>query len=247
LNYENTIICDECENVIPNLPDDSVDMIVTSPPYNVNLGKNKYNSHEYDQYDDNKKHDSYITWLCGILNSFGPKLKIGGRVCININDGKNGRIPTCSDLIQGLNYKPFAHIVWDKGHTSNRTAWGSWLSPSMPSFPTPFERILVFSKGEYKLQYKGETDLEREEFIQWANSIWRFKPENRKNHPAPFPLELPKRLIKMLSWKDAFIVDPFNGSGTTTLACKMFGRRYLGIDLSEEYCTDARDRIDEYD
>ena len=231
------------------LLEDEIDLIVTSPPYNVDLGNNKYNKKPYDLYNDNKDHKEYIEWLNDIFTLTYGKLKSGGRVCINIGDGKNGAVPTHSDIIQmmvNIGYIPMTIIVWDKCQTSNRTAWGSYLSPSSPSFPRPFEYILVFAKENKKLQYKGKTDLTREEFIEYSNGLWKFAPENRQKkfgHPAMFPEELAKRCIKMFSWTNALIVDIFNGAGTTTKVAKDLSRKYIGFDLSEKYCEIAESRL----
>lgn len=246
----NSLICGDCIEVMKDIDDNSIDLTVTSPPYNVDLGNNKYKKAGYDIYNDNKEHEEYIDWLRDIFKVVFDKTKYGGRVAINLNDGKNGSIPTSSDVIQfmtkDIGWTPMAHIIWNKNTTSNRTAWGSWLSPSCPSFPTPFERILIFGKGTKKLSYKGETDLERDEFIKWANSVWTFAPERnmkKLGHNAMFPEELPKRLIKMLTWKEALVLDPFVGLGTTCLVAKRLGRDYIGIDISEEYIKRATERI----
>lgn len=242
----------DCLELIPEIKDRSVDLVITSPPYNVNLGDNKYNKSPYDLYNDNKEHHKFIEDIGKVTQVFTDKLKIGSRVVINIGDGKNGSVPTSSDIIQVMvkqGYIPMTHIIWDKSQVGNRTSWGSWLSPSCPSFPTPFEHILVFGYKDKKIQYKGETDLERDEFIEWSLALWRFAPENKMKsfgHPAMFPEELPKRLIKMLSYKDAVVVDPFNGAGTTTLVSHKLGRRYIGFDLSSEYCSIAQNRIFDY-
>ncbi len=127
-------------------------------------------------------------------------------------------------------------------------SWGSWLSPSAPSFPKPFEYIMVFAKDSNKLQYEGETDLTKKEFIDWSLALWSIAPEkNMKKigHPAVFPLALPYRLIKMLSWKNSLILDPFNGAGTTGVACKKLNRNYIGIELSQKYCDITKKRIKE--
>ena len=137
-------------------------------------------------------------------------------------------------------------IIWNKNQASPRTAWGSFNSPSCPSFPTPFEYILVFAKDNKKLQWKGETDLTKEEFIDWSLALWTFAPETRQKkigHPAMFPEELPKRLIKMFSWKGALVVDPFMGSGTTAVACVNTNRNYIGFELDKHYCEIANERI----
>ena len=135
----------------------SIDMVVTSPPYNVDLGKNKYNKNPYNLYNDNKQHQQYIAWLGNIFESLYSKIVVGGRVCINIGDGKNGAIPTSSDIIQFMKdftYLPLTHIIWNKSQIGSRTAWGSFNSPSSPSFPTPFQHILVFCKESRKLSKK---------------------------------------------------------------------------------------------
>lgn len=248
-NYE--IINSKCEDAIPLLEDNSIDLTVTSPPYNVDLGNNKYNKSPYNLYNDNQEHTDYINWLENVFKSIYPKMKTGGRVCINIGDGRNGAVCTHSDIIQfmtkKLNYILMSTIIWDKHQVANRCAWGSFQSPSSPSFPCPFEYIMIFSKENTKLQNKEETDLTKTEFTKWAYGIWSIAPETRmKNmgHPAMYPIELPLRLIKMLSWKSGTVLDPFSGSGTTGVACKITGRRYIGIEMSEEYCKIAKNRID---
>jgi len=238
------------EDAIPELDDNSIDLVVTSPPYNVDLGNNKFNDNPYDLYNDNKDHEEYIAWLKDLFEKLYPKIKSGGRVCINIGDGANGRVPTHSDIIhfmtKELNYLPMANIIWNKSQIGNRTAWGSFASPSCPSFPKPFEYIMVFAKDNMKLQYKGETDLTNKQFINWAFSIWNITGETKMKeigHPAMFPVEIPYRLIKMLSWKDATVLDIFNGAGTTGVACEQLGRKYIGIELSKKYCDLTVDRF----
>ena len=226
-----------------------IDLVVTSPPYNVDLGNNKYNKSPYDLYNDNKDHQEYIGWLRNIFSMLREKLVVGGRICINIGDGKNGQIPTSSDIIQfmkELKYIPMTHIIWDKSQIGSRLAWGSFMSPSSPSFPTPFEHILVFCKENKKLQIKGKTDLTKEEFIAWSLALWKFMPENRQKkigHAAMFPEELPKRLIKMFTYIGAVIYDPFMGAGTTALVAKRLNRNYIGSEISAEYCAIAENRL----
>jgi site-specific DNA-methyltransferase (adenine-specific) len=240
------------ENVIPKLDDDSIDLVITSPPYNVDLGNNKFNESPYDLYKDNKSHADYIVWLKDLFEKLYPKLKSGGRVCINIGDGQNGRVPTHSDIIHfmthELNYLPMANIIWNKSQIGNRFAWGSFASPSAPSFPKPFEYIMVFAKEHMKLQSKGETDIDPEEFKKWAFSVWNMTAETKMKkigHPAMFPVELPYRLIKMLSWTNATVLDIFNGAGTTGVACEKLGSKYIGIEMSKKYCDLTAKRIKE--
>jgi site-specific DNA-methyltransferase (adenine-specific) len=227
------------------LEDNIIDLTVTSPPYNVSLGDNKYNDFGYDTYSDDLPHDKYISWLKEVFATVYSKTKSGGRCVVNIGDGKNGSIPTHAHIInfmEDIGWNTFTTIIWDKKNVSNRCAWGSWLSPSSPSFPKPFEYILIFYKDIKKLQWKGETDLEKQEFIDWAYGLWEF-PGTKTWHPAPFPEELPMRCIKMLSWKNSLIADPFAGSGTTLKVAKKLGRNYWGCDISEDYVLRTREEL----
>lgn len=239
----------DCVEGLQQLDDNSIDLVVTSPPYNVDLGNNKYNKNPYDLYNDNRSHQNYLGWMKDILYILYRKIKTGGRICINIGDGKNGSIPTSSDFIQimvGMNYIPYTHIIWNKSQVGARTAWGSFNSPSSPSFPTPFEHILIFAKGSKKLQYKGISDLGKQEFIDWSLALWEFPPETRQSkigHPAMFPEELPKRCIKMLSWVGAVVLDPFAGVGTTLRVAKQLNRKYIGFEISKDYCEIAKSII----
>lgn len=240
----------DCLEVIDTLDDDSIDCLITSPPYNVNLGHNKHNKNMYNTYDDNKEYPDYLAWLTAIFKSVKPKMKQGGRICINIGDGKNGQLPTHSDIIQfmtaELEYTMVATVIWNKNQIGARTAWGSWMSPSCPSYPTPFEYILIFSNGSRSLQHKGETDLTKEEFITYANALWTFSPEHKMKdigHPAVFPVELPKRLIKMNTYIGDTVLDPFMGSGSTGVACKMLNRNFIGIEIDKKYFGIAKERI----
>jgi site-specific DNA-methyltransferase (adenine-specific) len=253
MNNTVDIILGKSEEKIPTLLDSSIDLVVTSPPYNVDLGNNKFNESPYDLYNDNKSHAEYISWLKDIFQKIYVKLRSGGRVAINIGDGKNGAVPTHADIIHfmthDLKYIPMANIIWEKSQISNRFSWGSFSSPSSPSFPKSFEYIMVFAKENNKLQTAGETDLSPQEFKAWALSVWKIAPEKsmkKIGHPAMFPIDLPIRLIKMLSWKNATVLDPFNGAGTTGVACKKLQRNYIGIEMSQKYIDISWDRINNY-
>jgi site-specific DNA-methyltransferase (adenine-specific) len=243
---------EDCIYTLKNrIEDDSIDLTITSPPYNVDLGNNKLNKNPYDLYNDNKEHQEYIDWLENIFSLIYKKTKYGGRCVINIGDGKNGAVPTHTDItyfMKNMGWIPMSHIIWDKNQVGNRTAWGSFLSPSSPSFPCPYEHILVFGKGNKKLQWKGETDLTKEEFIEYAYGIWKFAPETKMKkigHPAMYPEELPKRCIKMLSWKDSLIYDPFSGAGTSAIVAKKLGRKFIGSEISEEYYNISINRLND--
>lgn len=245
----NKIYNEDCLTTIERMPEDFLDLTVTSPPYNVDLGNNKFNKNPYDLYNDNKNHKKYIEWLRSIFKGIYDKTKVGGRCVINIGDGQNGRVPTHSDIIQfmthDLKWIPMFVIIWDKNSVSSRTSWGSFHSPSSPSFPSPFEYVLGFAKGSRKIQWKGETDLKKQEFIDWSLAKWTFSGESSKRvgHPAPFPLDLPLRCIKMLTWIGSTVYDPFSGSGTTAFACFENGRNYIGSEISEEYYNKSLERL----
>lgn len=247
---ENKIFNEDNLVTLGNMPENYLDLTVTSPPYNVNLGKNKYNNNPYDLYNDNKPHKDYISWLREVFSQIYIKTKKGGRCVINVGDGENGKVATHSDIIQmmkEIGWIPMATIIWEKNNVSSRTAWGSFNSPSSPSFPTPFEYILVFAKETLKIQEKGETDLEKQEFVDWSLSLWKMKTESIKKigHPAPFPEELVKRCLKMLTYKNAIVYDPFMGSGTTAVVCKKLYRIYIGSEISTDYCNDAQKRLNQ--
>lgn len=243
-----------CENIIPELPDESIDLVITSPPYNVDLGNNKYNKNPYDLYQDNKDHKEFIAWLTGIFAMLKYKMVDGGRVCINVGDGKNGAVPTHSDVIQfmtkELKYLMKSTIIWNKSQIGNRASWGSWKSPSDPSFPTPFEYILIFANEDQKKEGKKELiTVSKEEFIRNSLALWTFAPEQnmaKYDHPAMFPLELPYRLIQQLSYKGDVVADIFSGVGTTCLAAAILDRKWFGIEISKKYIRKSVRRIRKY-
>lgn len=245
----NKIINDDCINIGEYLNSPCIDVIITSPPYNNNLGAQK-NRKAYDNYFDNKPYKEYITYIFDRFKTILPYVNSGGRLCLNIGSGKNAKLPLHIDLaslfMRKLKLLPMAHIIWQKSHSSRRTSWGSWMSPSCPSFPATFEHILIFAKDTYK--HKGNKEditITREEFIKFANSTWEFPGTKDPEHPAPFPRELPYRLIQMLSYKGNVICDPFMGVGTTCLVAKELERGYIGFDISEKYCSVAMERLSE--
>ena len=251
----NKIHCGDCLKLIPQLSDNSIDVVITSPVYNINLGNSRYNKNTYDIYNDDMPYTKYIEWLYGIFGSLKPKMVSGGRVCINIGDRKNGSIPTHSDIIQfmihDLGYLLKSTIIWYKRQLGGRCAWGSFKSPKNPSFPTPFEYILIFCKDTQ--EKNGDPSLitvSKEEFITNSLALWEFNPQSHMikqfDHPAVFPIELPYRIIQQLSYKNDIVLDPFSGSGTTCLAAAMLNRRWVGFELSPKYVKNSIIRIDTY-
>lgn len=252
----------DCLEAMRSFPDGCIDLTVTSPPYNVDLGHNKHQRASYDVYDDARDYEEYLGWLEGVFAEVYRVTADGGRLVINIGDGQNGARPTHAPLITRLCCRGWGYyttIVWDKQNTSSRTAWGSYMSPSCPSFPTPFEFILVFYKGSRKLLRSGESMLSRESFIESSYSLWRFGGVSQskgfsaslfndavEGHSAMFPLELPKRCIEMFAWRGSMIYDPFMGSGTTACAAELCGCRRVGSELSSEYCRLADVKLMEF-
>jgi site-specific DNA-methyltransferase (adenine-specific) len=223
------------------LPDNSVHLMVTSPPYNV--GKD---------YDDDLTLAEYLSFLKRVWAETYRVLVPGGRACINVaNLGRKPYIPLHAFIIHDMTEIGFlmrGEIIWDKGASaSSSTAWGSWQSASNPTLRDTHEYILAFSKGNFhreKLDGKSDT-ISKEEFLEFTKSVWSFAAESAKRvgHPAPFPIELPYRLIQLYTFKDEVILDPFMGSGQTALAALKAGRRYVGYETNAEYLNLAKKRI----
>lgn len=237
----NKIINCDCLDGFKKITDNSIDLILTSPPYNLDIS--------YKDYDDKRPLDSYYEWCQQWINESYRVLKPGGRFCLQIGPFQpKYNEPTYSKFTQmsqntGFIFREF--IIWNKNQIPKRTAWGSWKSPSNPRISPPFEMIINFHKESPKILIKGETDLTKEEFIQWTNGLWVIGPESAKRvkHPAPFPQELAKRCIKMHTYIGSTVLDPFNGSGTTTKVAKELNRNWIGFDLTEEYCKIAEERM----
>jgi len=223
--------------------DDSIDLIVTSPPYNVDI---HYNSH-----DDRSSYQEYMEFNRKWLSRCFKWLKTDGRLCLNVplDKNKGGQQSVGADFTRTakeLGYRYHSTIVWNEGNISRRTAWGSWMSASAPYVIAPVELIVVLYKQEWKKnRLDGQNDITRQEFLDWTNGLWTFQGESKKRigHPAPFPLELPRRCIKLFSFLGDTVLDPFLGSGTTLLAAEMNERKSIGIEIDESYCRIAKDRL----
>lgn len=237
------IYCKSSENM-DEIPDNSVHLMITSPPYNV--GK---------EYDEDLTLDEYLKLLQRVFKSCHEKLVTGGRACINIaNIGRKPYIPLHAmimEIMVDLGFLMRGEIIWDKSASGGGScAWGSWMSASNPVLRDFHEYILVFSKDSYsknKKQPKKDT-IEKQDFIDWTKSIWTFPAVNAKKigHPAPFPVELPHRLINLYSYEGDVILDPFCGSGSTFIAARQNNRRYIGYDIKKEYVELAEKRINNH-
>ena len=224
----------------------SVDLIITSPPYNIGI--------EYDNYKDDSNYNDYLVFTKLWLNKALELSKADGRLCLNIplDKSKGSRESVYADIVtiakqSGWKYK--STIIWNEQSIPKRTAWGSYLSPSAPHIMQPVEAIVVLYKDQWKKDGNDKTsDITKEEFIPWTNGVWVFNGESKKKigHPAPFPIELPRRCIKMFSYIEDTILDPFLGSGTTLLACLETNRKGIGVEMSKNYCNIAKQRIVSY-
>jgi len=246
--YENRIICGDSAEILKNLPDNCIDLVFTSPPYNFGL------DYESDR-DDARRWENYFNKLFGIFDECIRVLKYGGRIIVNIQPLFSDYIPShhvISSYFMSRKMIWKGEILWEKNNYNCKyTAWGSWKSPSNPYLKYTWEFLEIFSKGTLKKQgVSKHADISADEFKKWVVSKWSIAPErNMKkfNHPAMFPQELATRVLKLFSFSNDVVLDPFNGVGTTTLCAQMTGRRYLGIDISKEYCKKAQKRVDEAD
>lgn len=238
-NVLNKIYCKTSENM-NELLDDSVHLVVTSPPYNVSK-----------EYDEDLSLEEYRTLLKNVFTQCYKKLATGGRLCINIaNVGRKPYVALHSYIIEdmlGIGYLMRGEIIWNKaGSASPSTAWGSWQSASNPVLRDIHEYILVFSKDNFtRRRAKKENTITKDEFLEYTKSVWEFSPVSAKSigHPAPFPEELPYRLIQLYSFAEDVVLDPFCGSGTTCLVAAKCGRFYVGYDTNENYVKLAEKRI----
>jgi len=243
-NFINKIFNTTWENTLPKIPDNSLDIVITSPPYNVNLGDNKHKKDAYDTYDDNMPYEDYLAWMDKLYTECYRALKPGGRIAINIGDGANGSICTHADFTVRMRDKagfvPITTIVWDKKQIGASTSWGSYQSPSCPSFPTQFEFIIVMGKEtKYHEGDKAKITVGGKEFQRNSRALWAFPPETQMmklyDHPAMYPEELPRRLIQQLTYEGDIVYDPFSGAGTTCAVAKQLNRRYIGTEMSKKY------------
>ena len=234
------IFCKSSE-VMDEIPDYSVHLMVTSPPYNVTK-----------EYDEDLTLEEYRGLLKRVFAETYKKLVTGGRACINIaNLGRKPYIPLHSYIIQDMLEIGFlmrGELIWDKASSASpSTAWGTWLSAANPILRDIHEYILVFSKEAFnRKNLPGKiSTIKRDEFLQFTKSVWTFSAESarRVGHPAPFPIELPYRLIQLYTFKDEVVLDPFCGSGQACIAALKAKRHYIAYDIEEEYVKLAERRI----
>jgi len=239
-DFWDKIFCKSSERM-DELPDNSVHLMVTSPPYNV--GK---------EYDKGLTLDEYKTLLRNVFKEVYRVLVPGGRACVNVaNLGRKPYIPLdtfATQIMLDIGFLMRGEIIWDKGSSAAAsTAWGSWRSASNPTLRDTHEYIVIFSKDTFKRpEPKGrKSTITKEEFLEWTKSVWSFPAESatRVGHPAPFPVDLPLRLIKLYTFEGEVVLDPFIGSGTTAIACLRTNRHFVGYDIEKQYVDKANTRI----
>ena len=270
-NYINTVINGDCVEVMKELPEGSIDLIVTSPPYSVGIN--------YDVYDDNTTINQYLEFSEKWLNETYRILKDDGRICVNVPyeinlKERGGRIFVVSEIWNvmkkiGYNWFGIIDLEEDSPHRSKTTAWGSWMSPSQPYLYNPKECIIIAYKNSPKKLVKGEpqwkgvpTQIEQEDgtfktkvfyqeedkkdFMELVFGQWKYLNDSRPMTKATFSMDIPTKAIKILSYKNDIILDPFNGSGTSCVAAEILDRRWIGIELSPNYVEIARQRVQSF-
>lgn len=239
-DWADRLYCHTAEDM-HHIPDNSVALAVTSPPYNASK-----------QYDEDLSLEEYIGLIARVGKEVYRVLQPGGRYAVNIaNLGRKPYIPLTAYFYQahlGIGFLPMGEIVWQKGKGANgSTAWGSWMNARSPRFRDIHEYILIFAKQSYSRPDRGVSDIEKEEFMAGTLSVWEIPPESAKRigHPAPFPVTLVDRLIRMLTYRDDVVLDPFLGSGTSAVAAARAGRHYIGYEIEADYLALAEARIAE--
>jgi len=226
------VFCASSEQM-KELPDRCVHLMVTSPPYNV--GK---------EYDADLSLDEYLGLLERVFREVHRVLVDGGRACVNVaNVGRKPYIPLhlhVAEVMAAAGFAMRGEIIWDKSASAGgSTAWGSWKSPANPTLRDVHEYILVFSKGTFgRLRPDGrKPTITRDDFLELTKSVWRFPTASARKvgHPAPFPVELPRRLIELYTFSGEVVLDPFMGSGQTALAALAAGRRFTGYEKDAKY------------
>lgn len=239
-DYINTIILGSSE-YMREIPDNSLHLMVTSPPYNVKK-----------EYDDDLSLKEYLQLLREVFSETYRVLVYGGRACVNVaNLGRKPYIPLSdyiSQMMIELGFLMRGEIIWYKAAGAGVSmAWGSWQSAANPVLRDAHEYILVFSKGSFsRKKTDGRDDtITREQFMEWTKSVWVMNPESARKvgHPAPFPVELPYRLIGLYTYRGDIVLDPFMGSGTTAIAALKSGRKFIGYETNPEYVGLAKQRI----
>jgi len=242
MDFLDQIICGDCVEVMSQIPDGTVHLAVTSPPYNLGIG--------YDNHDDTLAYESYLAWMRKVWTETKRVLVPGGRFALNIapTSIKNFR-PIHHDFsnqLREIGMTMRTEIIWYKQTMGRRTAWGSWKSPSNPHIVPSWEYVLIFCKDFWTLEGDAkDIDITSDEFMRFSDGLWYIPPESqRRGHPTPFPEELIYRLIKFYTYKGNVVLDMFGGTGTVAVVAQKTGRHFIHIDISQKYCQIAEQRLE---
>jgi site-specific DNA-methyltransferase (adenine-specific) len=260
----NTIIIGDCIKIMSEMPEKSVDLIVTSPPYGVGI--------DYDTFEDDLEFDQYKVFSNNWLREAYRVLKDDGRIALNIpyeinRQDKGGRIFMAAELWNimksiGFGFYGIVDLEEQSPHRSKTTAWGSWMSPSAPYIYNPKECIILAYKKHHIKKVKGDpewtatmveqeggkekktyTEEQKKEFIDLVYGQWNYFADTKSMTKATFSMDIPTKAIKILSYRNDLIMDPFAGSATTCVAAEILDRRWVGIELSENYAEIGRKRV----
>ena len=244
--FVDQIVCGDSEEALKRLPDNCIDLVLTSPPYNFGLG------YQGDGVDgDSTDWNAYFGKLFRVFDECIRTLKFGGRIVVNVQPLFSDYIPShhvISNYFMERRLIWKGEILWEKNNYNCKyTAWGSWKSPSSPYLKYTWEFLEIFCKGDLRKTGKpGNADIDAESFKEWVMAKWSIAPERRMRefgHPAMFPEELARRALLLFSFRGDAVLDPFAGAGTTCVAARRNGRRFLGIDTAPEYCATAQSRL----
>ena len=248
LDFTDQIVCGDSEEVLKRLPDNCVDLVFTSPPYNFGLG---YQESSGSSSDDAADWESYFDKLFRVFDECIRVLKYGGRIVVNVQPLFSDYIPShhvISNYFMERRLIWKGEILWEKNNYNCKyTAWGSWKSPSSPYLKYTWEFVEVFCKGNLKKPGKSaDADIDADSFKEWVMAKWSIAPERRMrefDHPAMFPEELARRVMLLFSFRGDTVLDPFAGVGTTCVVARRNARRFLGIEIAPEYCATANNRL----
>jgi modification methylase len=236
--WADQLYCQSSEKM-SQIPDNSIALAFTSPSYNA--GKD---------FDEDIGLRDYLSVIATVGQEVYRVLRPGGRYVINIaNLGRKPYIPLHAfyyGIHMDTGYLPMGEIIWQKARgASGSCAWGSWMSAKAPRLRDLHEYLLVFAKQSFSRPDKGESNIGKQEFMDATLSVWEIPPESAKKigHPAPFPVPLAERVIRLYSYRGDVVLDPFMGSGTTCVAAKQTGRHYLGYDIESKYLNLAEKRL----
>jgi len=235
----------DARDIIPMLDNESIDLVITSPPYNVGMA--------YDSWNDELAISEYSNFIKDVFQKLYPKMKDDGRLAINIPVEVNMKHHGLRVNMIGLFYTIFLDIGYKYNSTvilqekspqwAKLTAWGSWLRPTAPYNYCPLEAVLVFYKNQWKKKNCEFDELEKDEFIRLTSGLWDYFPDTNSKTLATFNVSLPLDAMKIFGCKNDVILDPFFGSGTTGVAARQLGRKWIGIEISEKYCKVATERL----